>query len=424
MTDEIVPDKEDAPAADSAQKSKKKIRPEKVKKIKRRKRRILERTAENDIRYRGPLSYRHFRVLAWLCLIAGQAVVLMRLEQKLDPSYAAAYQTPIAVLQPISALALPFFLIANFATILEGQEGYSRQILRYGTMAAGVILSFFAVYERYFLGSMAVLIQDPAEAAKYVDLILSKAFPQGFISFNLFIDLFLCALFMFLLNYRPAKWFQGKKILILRLLAVFPVLYEAASIVLKIMSSNEAVRLPVWTYPFLTTKPPMTFIVFVMLAFYVKKRERLFRRHGRTHEEFQQYMQTNYNSLRFSVFAAKLFLLAALLDVFIVFVLPVFLLFFRGMTADGYMPLVNTMVDSGFGGSIILIPMIPLMLLFSYTRTYKKRVFDTVLPTIGITLLVLVYIEGSYQALRTFSVTLPAGVGELIKAVIMMLFGS
>ena len=181
MTDEIVPDKEDAPAADSAQKSKKKIRPEKVKKIKRRKRRILERTAENDIRYRGPLSYRHFRVLAWLCLIAGQAVVLMRLEQKLDPAYAVAYQTPIAVLQPISALALPFFLIANFATILEGQEGYSRQILRYGTMAAGVILSFFAVYERYFLGSMAVLIQDPAEAAKYVDLILSKAFPQGFI---------------------------------------------------------------------------------------------------------------------------------------------------------------------------------------------------------------------------------------------------
>ena len=287
-----------------------------------------------------------------------------------------------------------------------------------------MILSFFAVYERYFLGSMAVLIQDPAEAAKYVDLILSKAFPQGFISFNLFIDLFLCALFMFLLNYRPVKWFQGKKILILRLLAVFPVLYEAASIVLKIMSSNEAVRLPVWTYPFLTTKPPMTFIVFVMLAFYVKKRERLFRRHGRTHEEFQQYMQTNYNSLRFSVFAAKLFLLAALLDVFIVFVLPVFLLFFRGMTADGYMPLVNTMVDSGFGGSIILIPMIPLMLLFSYTRTYKKRVFDTVLPTIGITLLVLVYIEGSYQALRTFSVTLPAGVGGLIKTVIMMLFGS
>ena len=36
---------------------------------KKRRLRIHEVTHENDIRYRGPLSYQHFQILGWLCIV-------------------------------------------------------------------------------------------------------------------------------------------------------------------------------------------------------------------------------------------------------------------------------------------------------------------------------------------------------------------
>ena len=315
---------------------KKKPKGKKVSKLRRRKHKILARSAENDIRYRGPLSYRHFRIFAWICLALTQVVLLMELDLKLEPEFAAVFDTPIAVLGSLSALALPLLLIANFAVILDGREGYVRQTLRYGALAAVTGAGCCLFINRYLLGSLGVLLQAPEEAPQFLDMLITRFRPQGFFAFNIFIDLFLCSLFMCLVNCRPKRGFTGKRVLILRFLAVIPAAYEIGCIVLKIMAGNGWLRLPVTVWPFLTTKPPMTFLVFIFLAFYVKRRERLFRRHGRTHEEFMEHMQTNYNSLRFSLFTAKIFFLTALLDVFVVFVLPLLILFIGGQGLSGY----------------------------------------------------------------------------------------
>ena len=404
-------------------KARKKARGKKIAKLRRRKHRILARSAENDIRYRGPLSYRHFRVLAWICLALVQVVLLMELDRKLEPEYAAVYDTPIAILGPLSSLALPLLLIANFAVILDGREGYVRQTLRYGAFAAVTGAGCCLFINRYLLGFLGFLIQSPEEAPQYLDMLISRFRPQGFIAFNIFIDLFLCSLFMCLVNCRPKRVFTGRRVIILRVLAVIPAAYEIACIVLKIMAANGWLRLPVMAWPFLTTKPPMTFLVFIFLAFYVKRRERLFRRHGRTHEEFMEHMQTNYNSLRFSLFTAMTFFLTALLDLFVVFVLPFMILIIGGQDANGYVPLMNAMIDSGFGGSIELLPMIPFMLLFSYTRTHKNRILDAVLPLGGIFLIFWVWIEGGYQAAQLFSPALPENFGSMVKLLITGLTG-
>ena len=372
---------------------------EKVKKIKRKHRRILEHTSR-DIRYRGPLSYRHFRIFAWLCIALSQVVLLMRLDQLIEPEYAAVYTPYLNWFGPISMLALPFLLIANFATILDGQEGYGRQLFRFGALSFGVIGGCFLLYYRYLLGTVSVLIQSRELAPEALDDLVQLLVPDGFLSFNIFMDLFMCSLFMFFLNCQP-KRLKGKKVLILRFLALIPVAYEIASLTLKLMAGSGQIRLPVWSFAFLTTKPPLTFVVFIILAFYVKKRERLFRRHGKTHEEFQQYLQTNYNSLRFSLFASKIFLLAALLDLLLLFLIPAVSLLFGDHTLDTD-KLSETLKICGFGSSISLIPMIPFMLLFSYTRKYKNRLFDTVLPLCGIAAIALIYLEGSYQAFTMF----------------------
>ena len=393
----------------------KKAKVKKVAKLRRRKHKILARSAENDIRYRGPLSYRSFRVLAWICLALAQVVLLMKLDQRLEPEYAAVYDTPIAVLGPLSSLALPLLLIANFAVILDGREGYVRQMLRYGFFAAGTGAGCCFFIKRYLLGSLGFLIQSPEEAPQYLDMLISIFRPQGFLAFNIFIDLFLCSLFMCLVNCRPKRVFTGRRVIILRVLAILPAAYEIGCIVLKIMAANGWLRLPIMVWPFLTTKPPMTFLI--------KRRERLFRRHGRTHEEFMEHMQTNYNSLRFSLFTAKTFFLTALLDIFVVFGIPAMILAVRGQDLNGYAPLMDTLADSGFGGSIELLPMIPFMLLFSYTRTHKNRIIDAFLPLGGIFLIFWVWIEGGYQALQIGGQTLPANFGDMIKLLITGLAG-
>ena len=379
----------------------------KVSKLRRRKHKILARSAENDIRYRGPLSYRHFRIFAWICLALTQVVLLMELDLKLKPEFAAVFDTPIAVLGSLSALALPLLLIANFAVILDGREGYVRQTLRYGALAAVTGAGCCLFINRYLLGSLGVLLQAPEEAPQFLDMLITRFRPQGFFAFNIFIDLFLCSLFMCLVNCRPKRGFTGKRVLILRFLAVIPAAYEIGCIVLKIMAGNGWLRLPVTVWPFLTTKPPMTFLVFIFLAFYVKRRERLFRRHGRTHEEFMEHMQTNHNSLSFSLFTAKIFFL------------PLLILFIGGQGLSGYAALTDAIIASGFGGSIELLPMIPFMLLFSYTRTHKNRVVDAVLPLFGIALIFMVWIEGGYQALQLYVGTLPEGFGDMMRLLII-----
>lgn len=81
---------------------------------------------EHDIRYRGPLSYRTFKILGWICIALSQVALMLTLQSRLDPGMTDALRTPTMVLKLLSNLALPFFLIANFALILNAVEGYGR----------------------------------------------------------------------------------------------------------------------------------------------------------------------------------------------------------------------------------------------------------------------------------------------------------
>ena len=53
----------------------------------------------------------------------------------------------------------------------------------------------------------------------------------------------------------------------------------------------------------------------------------------------------------------------------------------------------------GFGGSVGLIFLAPLVLLFSYTRRPKNPMLDLLIPAAGIALILLAYLEGIHQLL-------------------------
>lgn len=370
-------------------------------KKKRKRKKISDITFENDIRYRGPMSYRWLRIFAWVAIICAQSAIILTMGMKVDANIAKNYTGLTMFLSIFGTLSVPLFLMANFALIINAKNGYKRLIASYAFMALVIFLIFVLAYQRYILGIISVFAnKDDGVTAEEMFQELFQAFsPSGFFAFNIFIDLFLCTLLTFFINYTPSKVFVGKKLIIFRLFVLIPVLYEIASFVLKTLCVTlEGFVLPIYVSPFLTTKAPITFLVFVVLSIFVKNRELVFLKRGKTREEYGQFLKTNTNSLHFSIAASICMIIAALLDLILYFVIGVSLT----VVGEGEEIIRDGMTIAsqiGFGKSIPLLLVIPFIMLFSYTRTHKPSSsnVDVIIPLVGMIAFAICYIEGLYQ---------------------------
>lgn len=355
--------------------------------------------ASNDIKYRGPLNYQHLRVIAWALLALAQfPIITDALSRILGEGNFSANGTAVEIIRAIGSLALPLLLIANFAVILGTGANYKKLLIKFGSLSGGVAVLALLLYERYLVGILSAGSSRAQAKATLTDMFAES----GFLAFNLFLDLFLCTLVTYFLLYTPKKVFTGKRIIVFRLFAALPILYEAASVTLKILASMGRIKLSPAVFPFLTTKPPVGFLVFVAFAFFIKRRERMFIRHGKTKEDYDEFLRTNANSWHFSVHAAIILAIAAVLDFVIVLVFAAARSLPFSDTeafAGQAMEAVSLAMKWGFGESVGLIFIAPLMLLFSYTRKPKRPALDIAIPAAGVALIVAEYAEAVYYAL-------------------------
>ena len=417
---------------------------------KRQRLRIHEVTAENDLRYRGPLNYQHFQILGWLCIVAKVTAMMLQGGAKLDPSVNEQLGGLISVLSVIGDFSLPFLLIANFAQILDDSDGYRHQLLK-NVGAAGAIAALVDVFfYRYLVGGAAALLDPPEMARLMMERQLSALAGNGFITFNIFIDLTLCTLVMLFLNYKPKRIFRGKAVHLFRLFALLPIGFEVFCMYLKIRAAEGGPAVPVWMYPLLPVKPVMTFVLFILLALFVKTRELRFRRNGKTHAEYQAFLKTNRNSLNFSVFLAGMIVIVCVIDLLLMLFFTIRLVqpaivdieaqkaavTEAAAPADAAAtaepgpekaatpaelataepgPAVSLTPEEaeqleqaesaamersiilsyavGFGGSIEMVFLAPLMLLFSYTREPKNKAIGKFIPVAGIALIIIIFLE-------------------------------
>ena len=203
------------------------------------------------------------------------------------------------------------------------------------------------------------------------------------------------------------RHFQGKKIALFRMFALLPIVYELASIIIKILAIERAVVIPMGLYPFLTSKPPLCFLFFMLLVIYVKNRERRFIKHGKTHEDYVAFLKTRTNSWHYSRTVVILMLVLAIVDVIQVFVLTFIRLSNLGISVDAA---TSAQMDEavrwatvwGAGKMIFMVLLIPIILLFSYTKREKKGYVDTLIPIAGVGLIILIYFECAYTILTHF----------------------
>ena len=365
--------------------------------------RLLNASEENDIKFHPVLSYRHLRIIAWAFLIISQLGLMLSTGSSLfNPG--EGWETFFRVLQSGQSIMSPLFLLAAFTVVLTAKDGYRRLFILYGGLTVLVYVAFLFVYLHYFVGFLNIAYGYEG-ANELVKKLLLAFSPNGYFSFNIFVDLLLCTAVTFFLNYTPKDHFKGNKLYIFRFLALIPILYEVGSIVLKTLSGLGVMTLSPYVFPALTTKPPVAFFIFVFMAIFVKEREKLFVKKGKTKQDFKNFENTNLNRLHFSLFLTFIIVLAVILDIILLIGLPFLGLIGVGDAApevvEGIYTLTLTRVyEIGIGKTIPMLLIIPLVIFYDYKKTYKDNRIDMIIPVVGIALLVFVTIEGGYLITR------------------------
>ena len=100
---------------------------------------------DHDMKYRGPLSYRGFRLIGWISLafmfVSMILAFILQVKMTLtdiSESTAISLSNATLYLSYFSALPLPMFLIANFAIILQSRNNYKKLIFTYLKMYAEI----------------------------------------------------------------------------------------------------------------------------------------------------------------------------------------------------------------------------------------------------------------------------------------------
>ena len=370
---------------------------EKEKRIK-----LKHRTLDNDIKFKGIISYRELRIIGWICLVVAQLAIVFNLNIKINPNSAPALSGWVSFFQFMSNFSLPLFLVANMATILQKKDDLKRTLVFYGGVAALMFLiGNIVVFHYGFRFMNAISPCTWGDAAEIFGLLLPLLGKSGYV-FNIFIDLFLCSLMFFFMNYKPNKCFQGKKIIWFRLFTIFPILYEIGSVIVKFYISFGYFSIPSYVFFLLTSKPPFILLAFFLLVFILKTGEVIHKKkYKKSDEEFNNHLETNAHSLLTSIHLSIIFLVVALIDAVVTIIITIS--FGHSINPEAndefYFYVANTLQSIGFGGSASLIPLIPIVLLFSYKKTRKNKKIDTFIPVIGVGLILFVFVEGFFEVI-------------------------
>lgn len=363
---------------------------------------LKDRTLANDIKYRGPLSYRYLRIIGWLCLAITQLAVLLRIAVFFNHGNPIQSLNWINVFAEIVAgLPLPLFLIANFAVLVQKRENFRNMLIFYGGIALLMFLIGNLTIIHFGFGFADLLFPNTPfmQRALAWGKVLFNLGSSAYM-FNIFIDLFLCSLMMFFLNYNPKKYFKGKKIKIFRSLIAIPILYEVAAITIKFLVATGSMGIPFFCFFLLPSKPVVLFGAFIALIIILKVEEIRVKKRKEDPEFIKEHRKTNAHSLRFSLIIILVLFLAAVADLILSIILGVAIGIKTGVQSLDAIQ--NMLGKMGVGSGVALSLLIPIILLFSYTKKHKNTKLDPFIPLAGVALIIAIYVEGMYQILLRY----------------------
>lgn len=362
---------------------------------------LRDRTLDNDIKYRGFISYRYLRIIAWLFIIFAQCAAIIKFNMTINKASVPYVEGAFNFFDWFAYLPLPLFLVANFAYILQHRNKIKHLLFFYGAICLLIYAAANFITLHYIHGILASFKQDVTyyQSTKVAGHIFLNMGQTGYV-FNIFIDLFLCTLIIFFIFYKPKSVFVGNKIYIFRLMVILPLLYEIAGVAIKLCYfTGDIVHVPSFLFFLLPSKPPLMFLSFFILVLFMKYAE--FRRRKHQDPEFyKEHIKTNAHSLRVSIVMMIIFIFMGIIDA-IAYVITAALII-----KSFNVPEINDTVlafgmtyaaEAGFGKTGVFIFIAPFMLLFSYNKSHKNPKVDTFIPIAAIAVILIVYLEGFFQ---------------------------
>ncbi len=364
----------------------------------------------NDISYVAPLSYRHLRIFGWLMMILMQISIVLATFSSLNAldeatiDFSNNLHIASDIIGYIAQLAVPFFLLANFALIISSQENIKKLVIFHASMAILIYLGFILLYDRYFL-ALATKLLSPLFGLDGVKLFVDafiRLYFTNYLTLNVFVDLLMCSLLYFFLIYKPKK-IKPEKIIYFRLLVIFPILFEVSSAVIKGLSLGaDLFLLPIELIPLLTNKPIVTFLAFLAIVIYLKYQEKIYLKMGGKEEEYAEFLTTNAHNFQFDIILGIIFAIAGIVDLIVTIIL--LLTFSEVSDIDivsfhTFKEVLKFVQPWGFGKGISLLFFSPITLLLNYRKKYSvsSKNIDIIIPLIGIVLMILTFLEGFYQ---------------------------
>ena len=342
---------------------------------------LFNASQENDIKYRPPLSYRGLRIVGWIFIILSQvAVIIKAISSISDTESLSSLSTVHTILSFLSLIPIPLFLIANFSYILNHRNSYKHLFIFYGLISVGLYALFALIYFRYGIGIVSIIDKDNAQPM--LDAIVKTIFSDS-LSFNIFIDLFLCTAITFFICYTPKNHFRNKKIAWFRLLVAIPIAYEIVAIILKVLD-GRAINLPAYLFPLMPSKSPLILLLFIACVIYLKIYQTKYKKAGKTQMEYLDYQQTNVSALKFSIFVSVGLVVASILDLVLVITLA------REST-------IAKLLSLGIGKNMFLFLAIPFIMLFGYNKKVKPGAVDIIIPLASLGAIALIWVEAAYQ---------------------------
>ncbi len=331
------------------------------------------------VKYKGPLSYRGIRLIAFLFLFLGIFAGFLPLFVELKGGDVDVANKIAAVFEWTEQIALPLFLVSAFSMILARKKETIQTMIRFFVLALFIYIATIFVFEHYVINFFAIAHPEmtPAELRAFANAKTIAEFGE-IIHYNIFLDMLLCCSFYFFLMWTPKK-IKKNHLGLFRACSSVPILYVVTSMVLFALNNNQIINLPVACYALLVCRSPAVYLVFFFLVLFMKTREKIFARMGGNAFQYQAYLQSNANTFHFSLFYSVNLAIVSLFD----FVLS-------------FIPGAQSL---GFGTSFMMFLAIPFVMLLRYTKDYKNKSIDIILPVVFMGLVLFVVVELLFQFL-------------------------
>lgn len=270
----------------------------------------------------------------------------------------------IKTIMAISKVAQVFLLTGLFARLESKESDMKKTVIWFGFISFIAYLLELIIFRTL----VSFFINFIVESADFSPLIVyyintaidtaSQSIISVYLSINIYIDMFLAALFYFFIHYIPKKGYYKNHIIQFRLYAILPVIYVIASMLLHGITKNGYTEgsLPIFVGAALSFKAYGALILFVVMTLFVKYRENIYNFfHKKKNKDYSSYKDSNRAIFDFSVVIAVTITLISLIDYIIMLYIP---------TSKGY----------GFGSCIYMFVAAIPFLMFNYTlkARFKK----------------------------------------------------